>query len=257
MSEVKKLEGKPTASSPTQAASPPKPAAPAPAAPRPVSTAPKVVVPSKPLPKPVPQGRRNFFKFMAAVGGILSVTPFIPFGSFFTAGAAIGKEEEQRILLPDGSFANVKTFPPDSAAIFPYPRTGDPRADAEPFRRFQLIRLSPEEGGDKNEASAFRAYSMVCVHLWCLWSYKPGRKVEDPFKKRTITGNIECPCHGSNYRVTDGVAIYGPAALQTPPNNVLPNLDISIDSEGFVVIRPPTFTVDRNGIIGYGRKVKA
>ena len=256
MNEVKKVETKPAASSPTRAASP-KPVVPVPAAPRPVSTAPKVAVPSKPLPRPVPQSRRNFFKFMAAVGGILSVTPFIPFGSFFTAGAAIGKEEEQRILLPDGSFANVKTFPPDSAAIFPYPRTGDPRADAEPFRRFQLIRLSPEEGGDKNEASAFRAYSMVCVHLWCLWSYKPGRKVEDPFKKRTITGNIECPCHGSNYRVTDGVAIYGPAALQTPPNNVLPNLDISIDSEGFVVIRPPTFTVDRNGIIGYGRKVKA
>ncbi|MBI2127129.1 MAG: Rieske 2Fe-2S domain-containing protein [Thaumarchaeota archaeon] len=199
---------------------------------------------------------------MAAVGGILSVTPFIPFGSFFTAGAAIGKEEEQRILLSDGSFANVKTFLPDSFAIFPYPRTGNPRDDAEPFRRFQLIRLAPEEGGDKNDASAFRAYSMVCVHLWCLWSYKPGtgpqgRKVEDPFTKKTIVGNIECPCHGSNYRVTDGVAIYGPASLQTPPNNVLPMLDLSVDSEGFIVVRPPTFTVDRNGIIGYGRKVKA
>ena len=254
MSEVKNVEAKPAASS--QAATP-KPVTPAPAAPRPVSTAPKVAVPSKPLPKPMPQGRRNFFKFMAVVGGILGATPFIPFGSFFTAAAAGGKIEEQRILLPDGSFANVKTFPADSSAIFPYPRTGDPRHDAEPFRRFQLIRLSPVEGGDKSDASAFRAYSMVCVHLWCLWSYKPGRMVEDPFTKKTIVGNIECPCHGSNYRVLDGVAIYGPASLQTPPNNALPKLDVGVDAEGFVVIRPPTFTVDRNGIVGYGRKVKA
>ena len=246
----KKNEPKPATSSPgPTVAQPPKPATPSVARPSPV--------PKQPLPRVQPSGRRNFLKFMGAVGGILGITPFIPFGSFFTASATTGKQEVQKILLPDGSYANVKTFPPDSATIFPYPRTGDTRHDSEPFRRFQLIRLSKEEGGDKNDASAFRAYSMVCVHLWCLWDYKPGRRVQDPVSKRTIVGNIECPCHGSNYRVTDGVAIYGPASLQSPPNNAQPMLDLSMDSEGFVVVNPPTYTVDRNGIIGYGRKVKA
>ena len=238
----------------------PKPAASstAPAAPKPVAPAARTSpVPKQPLPRVQPAGRRNFLKFMGAVGGILGITPFIPFGSFFTASAATGKQEVQKILLPDGSFANVKTFPPDSAVIFPYPRTGDERFDSEPFRRFMLIRLAPQEGGDKNDASAFRAYSMVCVHLWCLWDYKPGRQVIDPKTGRTIVGNMECPCHGSNYRVTDGVAIYGPASLQTPPNNAQPMLDLAIDSEGFVVVNPPTYTVDKNGIIGYGRKVQA
>jgi len=243
----KKNEPKPTASStaPTVA---PKPVA---------SVARPSPVPKQPLPRAQPAGRRNFLKFMGALGGILGITPFIPFGAFFTASATTGKQEAQKILLPDGSFANVKTFPPDSAVIFPYPRTGDERFDSEPFRRFMLIRLAPQEGGGQNDASAFRAYSMVCVHLWCLWDYKPGRQVQDPKTGRTIVGNMECPCHGSNYRVTDGVAIYGPASLQTPPNNAQPMLDLAIDSEGFVVVNPPTYTVDRNGIIGYGRKVQA
>ena len=242
----KKNEPKPTASST------------APVAPKPfASVARPSPVPKQPLPRAQPAGRRNFLKFMGAVGGILGITPFIPFGAFFTASATTGKQEAQKILLPDGSFANVKTFPPDSAVIFPYPRTGDERFDSEPFRRFMLIRLAPQEGGGQNDASAFRAYSMVCVHLWCLWDYKPGRQVQDPKTGRTIVGNMECPCHGSNYRVTDGVAIYGPASLQTPPNNAQPMLDLAIDSEGFVVVNPPTYTVDRNGIIGYGRKVQA
>ena len=242
----KKNEPKPTASSTAPVA--PKPAA---------SAARPSPVPKQPLPRAQPAGRRNFLKFMGALGGILGITPFIPFGAFFTASATTGKQEAQKILLPDGSFANVKTFPPDSAVIFPYPRTGDERFDSEPFRRFMLIRLAPQEGGGQNDASAFRAYSMVCVHLWCLWDYKPGRQVQDPKTGRTIVGNMECPCHGSNYRVTDGVAIYGPASLQTPPNNAQPMLDLAIDSEGFVVVNPPTYTVDRNGIIGYGRKVQA
>ena len=246
----KKNEPKPAAAStaPT-AAQPARPAAPSVGRPSPV--------PKQPLPRAQPSGRRNFLKFMGAVGGILGITPFIPFGSYFTASASTGKQEGQKILLPDGSYANVKTFPPDSAVIFPYPRTGDQRRDSEPFRRFQLIRLAKEEGGDKTDAGSFRAYSMVCVHLWCLWDYKPGRQVKDPTSGKTIIGNVECPCHGSNYRVTDGVAIYGPAALQTPPNNALPMLDLSLDSDGFIVANPPTYTADRNGIIGYGRKVKA
>lgn len=251
-------EVKPAATASTAAVTPPKPATPAAPPPRPAAPAAKPSpVPKQPLPKVQPQGRRNFLKFMATLGGILGITPFIPFGSFFTFGGGTGKSENQRILLQDGSFANVKTFPPDSAVIFPYPRTGDPRFDGEPFRRFQIIRLSKAEGGDKNDMSAFRVYSMVCVHLWCLWDYRPGREVKDPKTGRTIVGNIECPCHGSNYRVTDGVAIYGPAALQTPPNNALPMLDIEIDSEGFVSVKPPTYTADANGIVGYGRKVKA
>jgi rieske iron-sulfur protein len=43
----------------------------------------------------------------------------------------------------------------------------------EAFRVWQLIRLPEELGGKRNEVSAFRMYSAVFLHLWCLWKYWP------------------------------------------------------------------------------------
>ncbi|HEX5981864.1 MAG TPA: Rieske (2Fe-2S) protein, partial [Nitrososphaeraceae archaeon] len=103
--------------------------------------------------------------------------------------------------------------------------------------------LPVELGGDKNDASAFRAFSMVCLHLWCLWKYWPGEG-----RKRG-----ECPCHGSLYDPATGEAFAGPAALQSPPSNVLPKLDLEVDKDGYVWILPPNWNVNENGIVGYGR----
>jgi len=85
---------------------------------------------------------------------------------------------------------------------------------------------------------------MICVHLWCLWNYLP------QFKQ------MQCPCHGSIYRVEDGLAIDGPASQQTPPNNALPKLDLEVDEAGDLWVLPPNWNVDENGIVGYGRKVQ-
>ena len=102
-----------------------------------------------------------------------------------------------------------------------------------------------ELGGDKQDVSAFRAYSMICLHLWCLWKYWPeeGRK------------RGECPCHGSMYDPTTGTAFAGPASLQAPPSNTLPNLDFEADVDGFMYVLPPTWGVNKNGVVGYGRFV--
>ena len=86
---------------------------------------------------------------------------------------------------------------------------------------------------------------MVCLHLWCLWKYWPeeGRK------------RGECPCHGSMYDPTTGTAFAGPASLQAAPSNTLAQLNFDTDADGFLWVLPPTWGVNANGVIGYGRLV--
>lgn len=201
--------------------------------------------------KPSSPERRNFLKQMTVIGGILGVTPFIPFGSFFNASLGSVTPVRQKIVKANGQFAKVDNIEINSAEIFPFPRTGDEKLDAEPFRRYQLIRLASEHGGDATDVSAFRVYSMICVHLWCLWEYKADREVEVLGEK--LTGNIECPCHGSNYNVLTGKSWTGPAALQTAPNDSLPNLPIEIDSDGYIWVLPPDISMKVNGVVGVGR----
>ena len=55
------------------------------------------------------------------------------------------------------------------------------------------------------------------------------------------------------YDPATGAAFAGPAALQGPPSNVLPKLDLEADSNGDILILPPTWDPNANGIVGYGR----
>ncbi|MGE5685743.1 MAG: twin-arginine translocation signal domain-containing protein [Nitrososphaerota archaeon] len=186
--------------------------------------------------------RRDFLKLLAAAGTVVTFTPFIDWGKFLPnpAGSA---NEKGKVELPDGSQANVKTFKVNHAEAIIYPKSDDPVLNEEAFRTWQFIRLPSELGGDKNEASAFRVYSMVCLHLWCLWKYWPGEG-----RKRG-----ECPCHGSLYDPLTGKAFAGPASLQSPPSNVLPSLDLEVDKDGNVWILPPNWSVNGNGVVGFGR----
>ena len=55
------------------------------------------------------------------------------------------------------------------------------------------------------------------------------------------------------YNPETGEAFAGPASLQAPPSNVLAKLDFEADADGFMWIKPPTWGVNDNGVIGYGR----
>ncbi len=189
--------------------------------------------------------RRDFLKLMGAAGTGLAFAPFVPWGNYMPNPSQASLEKVP-VELPDGTQANVNTFPVNHAEVITYPKTGDVALDSEAFRKWQFIRIPPELGGEKKEVSSFRAYSMVCLHLWCLWKYWP-----DEGKKRG-----ECPCHGSTYDVLTGLATAGPASLQAAPSNVLPNLNFEADVDGFLWILPPSFGVNDNGVIGYGRFIK-
>lgn len=186
--------------------------------------------------------RRDFMKLMAAAGTVMTFAVFADWGKFLPPPKQ-QSTERQMVELPDGSQANVNSFPVNHAEAVIFPKTDDPVLNKEAFRTWQFIRLPEELGGKTNDVSAFRMYSMVCRHLWCLWKYWPqdGRK------------RGECPCHGSMYDPLTGKAFAGPAALQAPPSNVLPVLDLEITSDGNVWIKPPNWSPNGNGVVGYGR----
>ena len=186
--------------------------------------------------------RRDFLKLIGAAGTGLAFAPFVPFGNFMP-NPNQSSLEKVPVILPDGTQANINTFPVNHAEVITYPATGDAALDSEAFRKWQFIRLPEELGGSKNDVSAIRGFSMICLHLWCLWKYWP-----DDGRKRG-----ECPCHGSMYDARSGTAYVGPASVQAAPSNTLPKLDFEIDSSGFVFILPPKFNANDNGVVGYGR----
>src|SRR6478736_1958405 len=89
-----------------------------------------------------------------------------------------------------------------------------------------LVRLLPEqltESEDRKDWSynGIVAYSKVCTHVGC-----PVALYEQQ------THHLLCPCHQSQFDVTDGAkVIFGPAARP------LPQLPITVDAEGYLVAR--------------------
>ena len=186
--------------------------------------------------------RRDFLKLMGAAGTSVAFAPFVPWGKFMPNPSSVTLAKVP-VILPDGTQANLNTFPVNHAEVITYPETKDEVLNEEAFRKWQFIRLPEKMGGGRKDVSSFRAYSMVCLHLWCLWKYWP-----DEGRMRG-----ECPCHGSMYDVKTGTSFAGPASLQAAPSNTLPQLNFESDSDGFMFISPPTWGVNANGVVGYGR----
>jgi len=53
-------------------------------------------------------------------------------------------------------------------------------------------------------AGEFKAFSSVCPHVGCLLD-------------KVANGTIDCPCHGSTFRISDGAVVTGPAARPLTP----------------------------------------
>jgi rieske iron-sulfur protein len=185
--------------------------------------------------------RRDFLKLMAAAGTVMTFAPFVDWGKFLP-NTSTNVAEKAKIEIR-GRPANVYDFPVNRSEVVIYPKTDDEALNKEAFRTWQLVRLPLELGGGNSDVTSFRLYSMVCVHLWCLWRYESDLKM------------IACPCHASTYDPFTGKSYAGPASLQGPPANALPRLDLEADAEGDLWILPPTWDLRKNGIVGYGRYV--
>jgi rieske iron-sulfur protein len=267
--EEKKPAAPPPPPPPAPPPAPPPRPQPDPSAPPQAAKAPPQAPPARPPPQST--GRRSFVKAMFAVGAVLSIIPFVPWGTYLSSTVKTGSAQRyllQKVVVDDipskygaaaGKVVNVndlQTFPTNDHWVITYPTSGDPTVDADnpdTFQKFELIRLPDSLGGNSKKATDFVAFSKVCVHLWCSPNYNPAPGHEQ----------YECPCHGSIYRIPDGKAVAGPAALQSFPQDAIPMMTLQADANGDLYIfypnhdpstgNPVPDPIEADGEIGYGR----
>ena len=83
------------------------------------------------------------------------------------------------------ALAATSKIPVGSGMIFPEP---------------QVVVTQPTAG-------EFKAFSAVCTHMGCVVS-------------QVSNGTIDCPCHGSQYNITTGAVVAGPAPTPLPAEQI-------------------------------------
>ncbi|WP_347060215.1 Rieske 2Fe-2S domain-containing protein [Blastococcus sp. HT6-30] len=167
--------------------------------------------------------------FMGAGVGIMLLAPLGGLIKNPNTGNPLGRTswaEGVRLVRDDGSPIRPGDQEPGSLEkVFPAVPGGNLQSDAGTM----LIRLRPEqvemdrprEGQADFAYGDYVAYSLICTHAGC-----PVALYEQE------TSRLLCPCHQSQFDVTQGAKpVFGPATRS------LPQLPITVDDEGFFVAR--------------------
>jgi ubiquinol-cytochrome c reductase iron-sulfur subunit len=131
-----------------------------------------------------------------------------------------------RLVRNDGTPIRPGDQQPGSLeTVFPAVPGGNRQADAATMlirlRPAQVETLRPREGHADFAFGEYVAYSKICTHAGC-----PVSLYEQE------TSRILCPCHQSQFDVTQGAKpVFGPATRS------LPQLPLDVDDEGFFVAR--------------------
>ncbi|SFK59503.1 ubiquinol-cytochrome c reductase iron-sulfur subunit [Geodermatophilus ruber] len=178
--------------------------------------------------------RKLITRSLAFMGGGLGLMLIMPLGGLIknpNKGNPLGTTpwgEGVRLVRDDGTPIRPGDQQPGSLeTVFPAVPGGNSvhHADAATM----LIRLRPEQleadrprpGQEDFGYGDYVAYSKICTHAGC-----PVSLYEQE------TSRILCPCHQSQFDVTQGAKpVFGPAT------RALPQLPITVDDEGFFVAR--------------------
>jgi ubiquinol-cytochrome c reductase iron-sulfur subunit len=178
-------------------------------------------------------GRRKLItRSLLFMGGGITIMLLAPLGGLIknpNRGDPLGTtswDEGVRLLRDDGTPIRPGDQEPGSLeTVFPAVPGGNRESDAATM----LIRLRPEQlrsaearvGQEDFGYGDYVAYSKICTHAGC-----PVSLYEQE------TSRILCPCHQSQFDVTQGAKpVFGPATRS------LPQLPITVDDEGFFVAR--------------------
>ena len=176
--------------------------------------------------------RKLITRSLAFMGGGLGLMLLMPLGGLIkdpTEDDPLGTTnwaEGVRLLRDDGSPIRPGDQEPGSLeTVFPEVPGGNLQPDAATM----LIRLRPEQLENERPRQGqadfgygdYVAYSKICTHAGC-----PVSLYEQE------TSRILCPCHQSQFDVTQGAKpVFGPATRS------LPQLPIDVDDEGYFVAR--------------------
>ena len=177
--------------------------------------------------------RRDYAKLLATIGGLTAVgslaAPLAGLtrvfersytGPVYSDGVALVDSEGERIAadrLAEG----------DLLTVFPEPRPGIERAPT------LLVRFPEDAYGGATRleftAGGYAAYSKVCTHAGCMVADR-----DDAI--------MVCPCHSGRFDPLSGAKVVG-----GPPPRPLPQLPITISSDGYLIA-----TGDFEGPVGPG-----
>jgi ubiquinol-cytochrome c reductase iron-sulfur subunit len=176
--------------------------------------------------------RKMITRSLAFMGGGLGLMLIMPLGGLIknpNKGNPLGTTQWAkgvRLVRNDGSPIRPEDQLPGSLeTVFPAVPDGNRQADAATM----LIRLRPEQVAKDQPRPGqagfgygdYVAFSKICTHAGC-----PVSLYEQE------TSRILCPCHQSQFDVTQGAKpVFGPASRP------LPQLPITVDNEGYFVAR--------------------
>ncbi|MGB9729555.1 MAG: Rieske 2Fe-2S domain-containing protein [Thermoprotei archaeon] len=178
--------------------------------------------------------RRTFVKIVLAASGVLTIGAFTPLISYLGGQVtSVQAQNEVKIgNLNDLTKLADQANPPIVTSIFLYP----PEPDAY-YTNMLIVHKTPDKSGNLGDYDV-RAFNRTCVHLQCLVNYNPNNPEFGPV--------LQCPCHGSVYRLTDALPLAGPAKLLNL--NPLPQVILKIvKSTGDI------YAIGFNGKIVLGR----
>ncbi len=188
-------------------------------------------------PDPVPPAKRPLISRRRFLQGALAASAVLAAASVGASGQILGpliptSATSQDIIdwkTLDGQYQAVKSSsslyqPINYSEFFYYPYD----SSVSPYYKNVIARLpdplkNPLYPTDPI-LSHVAAFNVTCVHLRCLvnpgYAGNPG---SGEFR-------LQCPCHGSQYRLIDGVPVAGPA--YDLGLNPLPEVQLSVDANG-------------------------
>ncbi|MFB6191757.1 MAG: ubiquinol-cytochrome c reductase iron-sulfur subunit [Haloarculaceae archaeon] len=177
--------------------------------------------------------RRDYAKALATIGGLAAlgslVAPLAGLSRVFERGYS-GPVYSDGVALVDGNGARIaegRLSEGEQLTVFPESHPGIERAPT------LLVRFPEGAYGGETRleytVAGYAAYSKVCTHAGCMVANREGE-------------TLVCPCHSGRFDPLSGATVTG-----GPPPRALPQLPITLSSEGTIVA-----TGDFEGPVGPG-----
>jgi Rieske Fe-S protein len=133
----------------------------------------------------------------ACGGGGSSSAPAGP-GATAAASTPAGQRSSAAASSPSGAASQAASSAPAANALA---ATSDiPVGGGKIFTGPKVVVTQPT-------ADEFKAFSAICTHMGCIVS-------------QVSNGTIDCPCHGSQYSITTGDVVAGPAPKPLPGEQI-------------------------------------